>query len=244
MRDRPRVLSAEAGLLPDMRVLGRRGSHRDEPRRLVPQIPRHAVQAFARRRAQIADDGALRVEHLKLHGPARCRPQRKIDQRAAAHRPAIGRARREEMHRRLGRGRCALLERRESPLLRWLQHGYEAALERTLRMLRPALLAIGVLATSAFSLAGLAVLPSLGGTPVLPSFKEPNVMIQWQAPPGTSYPEMARITTVASRELRTIPGVRNVAAVAAVRRTMAAGHEAGDPDPVPGRGGDPSPGPA
>jgi CzcA family heavy metal efflux pump len=108
--------------------------------------------------------------------------------------------------------RNAQLERRESPLLRWLQHGYEAALERTLRMLRPALLAIGVLATSAFSLAGLAVLPSLGGTPVLPSFKEPNVMIQWQAPPGTSYPEMARITTVASRELRTIPGVRNVAA--------------------------------
>jgi Cu/Ag efflux pump CusA len=79
-------------------------------------------------------------------------------------------------------------------------------------MLRPAFLAIGVLATSALSLVGLALLPSLGGTPVLPSFKEPNVMIQWQAPPGTSYPEMARITTVASREIRTIPGVRNVAA--------------------------------
>src|SRR6266480_337438 len=108
--------------------------------------------------------------------------------------------------------RNAPLERRESPPLRWLLHAYEAALERTLRMLRPAFLAIGVLATSAFSLVGLALLPSLGGTPVLPSFKEPNVMIQWQAPPGTSYPEMARVTTLVSRELRTIPGVRNVAA--------------------------------
>lgn len=104
------------------------------------------------------------------------------------------------------------LERHESPLLRWLQHGYEAALGWILRMLHPAFLAIGVLATGAFTLVSLAMLPSFVGTPVLPSFKEPNVMIQWQAPPGTSYPEMARITTVASRELRTIPGVRNVAA--------------------------------
>ena len=104
------------------------------------------------------------------------------------------------------------LERRESPLLRWLQHGYEALLGRIIRMLRPAFLAIGVLATGAVALVGLAVLPSLGGTPMLPSFKEPNIMIQWQAPPGTSYPEMARITSLASRELRTIPGVRNVAA--------------------------------
>src|SRR6266581_2617264 len=46
---------------------------------------------------------------------------------------------------------------------------------------------------------------------MLPAFKEPDVIIQWQGPPGTSYPEMARITTLASRELRSIPGVRNVA---------------------------------
>jgi CzcA family heavy metal efflux pump len=108
--------------------------------------------------------------------------------------------------------RDVALERRESSLLRWLQRGYEGSLSRLIRLLHPAFLAIGVLATSALSLAGLALLPSLGGTPVLPSFKEPNVVIQWQAPPGTSYPEMARITTAASRELRTIPGVRNVAA--------------------------------
>jgi Cu/Ag efflux pump CusA len=103
------------------------------------------------------------------------------------------------------------LERCESPLLRWLQRGYEALLGRIIRILRPAFLVTGVLATSALALVGFAVLPALG-TPMLPSFKEPDVMIQWQAPPGTSYPEMARITTLASRELRSIPGVRNVAA--------------------------------
>jgi CzcA family heavy metal efflux pump len=104
------------------------------------------------------------------------------------------------------------LEQRESPLLRWLQRGYEGLLARLIRVLRPAFLAIGVLTIGALGLVGLAVLPSLGRMSTLPSFKEPNVMIQWQAPPGTSYPEMARITTLASRELRTIPGVRNVAA--------------------------------
>src|SRR6266516_3583580 len=104
------------------------------------------------------------------------------------------------------------LARRESPLLCWLQRGYEGLLMRLIRVLRPAFLAIGALATSALALVGLAMLPSLGGMPTLPSFKEPNVMIRWQAPPGTYYPEMARVTTLVSRELRTIPGVRNVAA--------------------------------
>jgi Cu/Ag efflux pump CusA len=37
-------------------------------------------------------------------------------------------------------------------------------------------------------------------------------MVQWQGPVGTSYPEMARITTKASSELRAIAGVRTVAA--------------------------------
>ena len=103
------------------------------------------------------------------------------------------------------------LERRESPLLRWLQRGYEAALGWIIRTLRPAVLAASVLAASVLALVGLSVLPSFG-EPLLPAFKEPNIMVQWQGPPGTSYPEMARITTLASRELRSIPGVRNVAA--------------------------------
>jgi CzcA family heavy metal efflux pump len=103
------------------------------------------------------------------------------------------------------------LERRESPLLVRLQRGFEAVLGRIIRILRPAFLAAVALAAGAFAMVGLAVLPSLGA-PLLPSFKEPDILVQWQGPPGTSYPEMARITTLASRELRSIPGVRTVAA--------------------------------
>ena len=104
------------------------------------------------------------------------------------------------------------LGRRESPLLRWLQRGYSALLGWIIRPVRPAFLATGVFAASLMALVGLALLPSLG-LPLLPSFKEPDIMVQWQGPPGTSYPEITRITTLASRELRTIPGVSNVAAL-------------------------------
>ena len=47
---------------------------------------------------------------------------------------------------------------------------------------------------------------------LLPSFKERDVRISWEAAPGTSLPEMRRIVTQATQELRQIPGVRNVAA--------------------------------
>jgi len=102
------------------------------------------------------------------------------------------------------------LERRESPVLRWLQRGYGAVLGWFLRALRPAFVATAIIPVSLLALVGLGVLPSLG-MPLLPAFKEPDIIIQWQGPPGTSYPEMARITTLASRELRSIPGVRDVA---------------------------------
>ena len=56
--------------------------------------------------------------------------------------------------------------------------------------------------------AGLAVLPLLGQE-LLPSFKERDFLMHWMTKPGTSHPEMVRITTEACQELRTIPGVRN-----------------------------------
>src|SRR3989442_8862099 len=99
------------------------------------------------------------------------------------------------------------LERRESPLLRWLQRGYDALLGWIIRTLRPAFLAACVLVAGVIALVGLAVLTFLGAS-LLPSFKEPDILIQWQGPPGTSYPEKTRITALASRELRSIPGGR------------------------------------
>jgi CzcA family heavy metal efflux pump len=104
------------------------------------------------------------------------------------------------------------LDRHDSSLLRWLRDGYNALLGRIVRTVRPVFLTSGVIAVGIIGLVGLAVLPSLGGLPLLPAFQEPDITIQWESPPGTSYPEMSRITTRASHELRSIPGVRNVSA--------------------------------
>src|SRR3981189_3881029 len=61
------------------------------------------------------------------------------------------------------------------------------------------------------ALAGIGVWPLLGHS-LLPSFKEPDFLIHWVTTPDTSLPEMLRITTRASKELRAIPGVRNFGA--------------------------------
>jgi CzcA family heavy metal efflux pump len=100
----------------------------------------------------------------------------------------------------------ASLERRQSPLVRWLQRGYVAILGRIIRSPRPALATVGVIA-----LLGVAVLPTLGQS-LLPDFKERDFLMHWVTAPGTSHPEEVRITTTASKELRAIPGVRNFGA--------------------------------
>src|SRR6266536_1022336 len=66
--------------------------------------------------------------------------------------------------------------------------------------------------TAVIALAGLAVLPQLDGRSMLPSLQDRDLLIQWQGPPGLSQPEMDRITGRATRELRSIRGVRDVGA--------------------------------
>jgi CzcA family heavy metal efflux pump len=95
------------------------------------------------------------------------------------------------------------LERRESPLLRWLHRGYTAFLGRIIRSPRPAFFTL-----CAIVLAGLAVLPFLGES-LFPTFKEKDFLMPWVTAPGTSHDEAVRITTQASRELRTVPGIRS-----------------------------------
>jgi len=100
----------------------------------------------------------------------------------------------------------APLERRPSPVVRWLQRGYGRLLSTVVR--RP----IWTYATGgAVVVAGLAVLPFLGQS-MLPDFKERDFLMHWVTKPGTSHPEMVRITTASSRELRDIDGVRNFGA--------------------------------
>ncbi len=92
---------------------------------------------------------------------------------------------------------------RVSPILPWLHRRYERFLDSLLKTPRPAYIVSGILL-----IAGLAILPFLGQE-LLPSFKERDFLMHWVAKPGTSHPEMVRISTRACRELRSIEGVRN-----------------------------------
>ncbi len=102
--------------------------------------------------------------------------------------------------------RNAPLERRQSPLVPWLRRGYGRIVAAMVRGPKPGYAAVGVLV-----LAGMFVTPALGQE-LLPSFKERDFLMHWLARPGTSQPEMQRITTAVSPELREIEGVRNFGA--------------------------------
>ena len=95
---------------------------------------------------------------------------------------------------------------RKSPLIRWLQRVYDRVLSQTMRTPRLVYVAVAVMAVAC-----LGVLPFLRQEP-LPGFKERDIMIRWEAAPGTSHPAMTRLAAEAGRELQSIPGVRNFAA--------------------------------
>ena len=98
------------------------------------------------------------------------------------------------------------LEKRESHLILFLHRIYNSILTRVLSTPRYSYTTVFVVV-----LAGLIVLPQLGES-LLPSFKERDFLMHWLTKPGTSWPEMNRITIQGSKELRNIPGVRNFGA--------------------------------
>jgi Cu/Ag efflux pump CusA len=93
---------------------------------------------------------------------------------------------------------------RESPLVTRVAAAYRPALERVLT--RPP--AVFCAAAGAVVLA-LVVGPSFDQS-LLPSFRDPAVVVRWSAAVGTSEPEMARLTTRVTNDLRRIPGVATV----------------------------------
>jgi CzcA family heavy metal efflux pump len=93
-----------------------------------------------------------------------------------------------------------------APLARWLDRRYEPGLSRVIHKPRVAYVAVGAMLVLA-----AATTPFLGQS-LLPTFKENNLLIQWDGPPGTSLPEMERVTALASNDLRSVPGVRDVGA--------------------------------
>jgi CzcA family heavy metal efflux pump len=102
--------------------------------------------------------------------------------------------------------RNAPIERRESPIVRRLQRGYTALLSRIIR--RPWRVYAG---TGLLLVLALSVIPALGQA-LLPHFKERDFLMHWVSQPGTSSPEMQRITLAAAEDLQAIPGVRNFGA--------------------------------
>jgi CzcA family heavy metal efflux pump len=101
--------------------------------------------------------------------------------------------------------RNAKLERRESPIVGFLQRGYERVLVRVINAPKSAYGAVLLLVVL-----GLGVVPQLGQE-LLPSFKERDFLMHWVGRPDMSHPEIVRISTVGAKELLTIPGVRNEA---------------------------------
>ncbi|MFF0476971.1 efflux RND transporter permease subunit [Streptomyces sp. NPDC004284] len=100
--------------------------------------------------------------------------------------------------------RRAKVERRQSPLLRRLQTGYTAGLRRIVKRPIHAYLVSGVLVVVAALL-----VPQLSQS-LLPSFKERDFLVHFITTPGTSVQEEQRMVSRLSREVRAIPGVRDV----------------------------------
>jgi Cu/Ag efflux pump CusA len=99
-----------------------------------------------------------------------------------------------------------------SPILLPLQRGYERVLKGGLSR-GMGIVALALLATAlVFIAAGLGASSGFGQRSLLPTIKEPYILVNWEGAPGTSEPEMDRIVSRATQELRAIPGVRDVGA--------------------------------
>src|SRR5204862_8310133 len=97
-----------------------------------------------------------------------------------------------------------LLRQGPSPPVRRLEQAYAALLSKTLR--RPGFALLGVAAVVALAAASAPFLHQS----LLPRLHESDLLVTWNGPPGTSLFEMNRITARATRELRALPGVRDV----------------------------------
>src|SRR6185369_14351939 len=95
------------------------------------------------------------------------------------------------------------IEHRPQPLVEWLHRLYEPILAGIIRRPRPVFLGTGLTV-----LLGIVVLPFMGES-LFPEFKERDFLIHFITKPGGSVDEERRVTTRLSKELRSIPGVRN-----------------------------------
>jgi Cu/Ag efflux pump CusA len=94
----------------------------------------------------------------------------------------------------------------ESPLVRWVRARHASALSRAVHRPRWAYGAMGGLLV-----VGLATLPFLGDAQPV-RLRNSDLLIMWDAPPGTSLPAMSRVTSEAVQRLSDVPGVGTVSA--------------------------------
>jgi Cu/Ag efflux pump CusA len=88
-----------------------------------------------------------------------------------------------------------------------LQRGYEATLGKLAHNSGAAFAAAAIIVILA-----LVALPAVRQESLLPNFKEMDLVISLDGKPGTSHPAMSRVAKQVSRELRAVPGVKNVSA--------------------------------
>lgn len=96
------------------------------------------------------------------------------------------------------------VERRESPVVAALRRGYERMASLSVGAAYPALIA-----TVIAILLGVAIVPFLELS-LIPAFKQTDLLIKWEGPPGTSRLEMNRIMTQVGEEIEALPDIRNV----------------------------------
>jgi CzcA family heavy metal efflux pump len=101
--------------------------------------------------------------------------------------------------------RNASLRTSDSPVMGTLRGIYNALFGWAARAPRAAFVAVCTLVVI-----GFLFMPFLRQESLLPDFKETDLVVRLAGSSSASHPAMARVTTLASRELRAIPGVRNV----------------------------------
>jgi Cu/Ag efflux pump CusA len=102
--------------------------------------------------------------------------------------------------------RNAPIESHRPKLADWLRARYSSLLARIMQRPTATFIAFGLVIVL-----GVAVAPQLGQS-LFPTFKQRDLLVLWDAIPGTSAEESARTTTKVSQELRAIPGVTSFGA--------------------------------
>ncbi|MEY9872802.1 Cu/Ag efflux pump CusA [Streptacidiphilus sp. MAP12-33] len=92
------------------------------------------------------------------------------------------------------------------PVARWIEGAYDRLAPLFARRRAPAFALAAVL-----GLAALAIVPQFGSDSLIPTPQDRNLVVQWNAAPGTSLPAMRQTTEAAGAELRAVPGVTGVA---------------------------------